>query len=109
MPSGPTKVGKFNFGENVFIMHSDENPLFFTTSIGLPGGRPSLVNDLLQAAPTIPVYDPNRKGGFGGADSTIHQSITLKPLSYDSKYSDIVLTEEGLRSLKVVGIFECVF
>lgn len=72
-----TKVGKFNFGENVFIMHSDENPLFFTTSIGLPGGRPSLVNDLLQAAPTIPVYDPNRKGGFGGADSTIHQSITL--------------------------------
>ncbi|MFH4967500.1 TonB-dependent receptor [Gaetbulibacter sp. M240] len=72
-----TKVGKFNFGENLYLVHSDENPLFFTTSIGLPGGRPSLVNDLLQAAPTIPVFDPNRLGGYGGADSTIHQSITL--------------------------------
>ncbi|HBO28586.1 MAG: SusC/RagA family TonB-linked outer membrane protein [Leeuwenhoekiella sp.] len=72
-----TEVGKFNFGENVYIVHSDENPLFNTTTIGLPGGRPSLVNDLLQAAPTIPVYDPNRLGGFGGADATIHQSITL--------------------------------
>lgn len=72
-----SKVGKFNFGENFYLMRSDENPLFFTTSIGLPGGRPSLVNDLLQAAPTIPLYDENRLGGFGGADSTIHQSITL--------------------------------
>ena len=72
-----TQLGRFNFGENLYLVHSDENPLFFTTSIGLPGGRPSLVNDLLQAAPTIPVYDPNRVGGFGGADSTIHQSITL--------------------------------
>lgn len=72
-----TKVGRINFGENLYLMRSDENPLFFTTSIGLPGGRPSLVNDLLQAAPTIPVYDENRLGGFGGANSTIHQSITL--------------------------------
>lgn len=72
-----TELGKFKFGENVYIMHSDENPLFDTRSISLPGGRPSLVNDLLQAAPTIPVYDSNRLGGFGGADSTIHQSITL--------------------------------
>ncbi|MGX7668922.1 DNA/RNA helicase domain-containing protein [Flavobacterium pedocola] len=41
-------------------------------------------------------------------DQWSHQSITLKPLSYDSKYDDIVLTEEGLRSLRVVGVFECV-
>lgn len=72
-----TKLGKFNFGENFYLMRSDENPLFFTTSIGLPGGRPSLVNDLLQAAPTIPVYDENRVGGYGGANSVTHQSITL--------------------------------
>jgi len=71
------QLGKFNFGENLYFTHSDENPLFFTTSIQLPGSRPSLVNDLLQAAPTIPLYDPNREGGFGGADSVIHQSITL--------------------------------
>jgi TonB-dependent starch-binding outer membrane protein SusC len=72
-----TQVNRFKFGENVFFMRSDENPLFFTTTLNIPGGRPSLVNDLLQAAPTIPFYDPNREGGFGGADEVIHQSITL--------------------------------
>lgn len=71
------EFGKFTIGENVFFVRSDENPLFNTATINLPGGRPTLVNDLLQAAPTIPVYDSNRLGGFGGADSVIHQSITL--------------------------------
>lgn len=74
-----TDLGKFKFGENVYVMRSDENPLFYTGpfSLFLPGGRPTLVNDLLQAAPTIPLLDPNREGGFGGADAVIHQSITL--------------------------------
>lgn len=71
------EVGKFTIGENMFFVRSDENPLFNTATINLPGGRPTLVNDLLQAAPTIPLRDPNRLGGFGGADATIHQSITL--------------------------------
>lgn len=71
------KFGRFTIGENLFFVRSDENPLFNTASINLPGGRPTLVNDLLQAAPTIPVRDPNRLGGFGGANSVIHQSITL--------------------------------
>lgn len=72
-----TDLGKFKFGENLYVMRSDENPLFNTASINLPGGRPTLVNDLLQAAPTIPLYDPSRLGGFGGADAVQHQSITL--------------------------------
>ncbi|WP_295793539.1 DNA/RNA helicase domain-containing protein [Mucilaginibacter sp.] len=37
-----------------------------------------------------------------------HQSISLKPLSYDSSYQDIVLTADELADLEVVGIFECV-
>jgi TonB-dependent starch-binding outer membrane protein SusC len=72
-----TKRGRLTIGENVYVMRSDENPLFYTTTISLPGNRPSLVNDLVQAAPTIPLYDPNRKGGYGGADQTIHSSISL--------------------------------
>lgn len=74
-----TQLGRVKFGENVYVMRSDENPLFYTGpfTLFLPGGRPTLVNDLLQAAPTIPVYDENREGGFGGADAVIHQSITL--------------------------------
>ena len=74
-----TQLGRVKFGENVYMMRSDENPLFYTGvfTLFLPGGRPTLVNDLLQAAPTIPVYDENREGGFGGADAVVHQSITL--------------------------------
>jgi DUF2075 family protein len=37
-----------------------------------------------------------------------HQSITLKPLSYDSQYRDIEIAEDELSSLIVRGIFECV-
>lgn len=81
-----TDLGRFKFGENIYIMRSDENPLFYTGpfSLFLPGGRPTLVNDLLQAAPTIPVYDENREGGFGGADAVIHQSITLNVPGFNS-------------------------
>ncbi len=37
-----------------------------------------------------------------------HRSIILKPQSFDSSYQDIVLEEDDLSSLKVIGIFECV-
>jgi DUF2075 family protein/Cdc6-like AAA superfamily ATPase len=37
-----------------------------------------------------------------------HRSIILKPLSFDSSYQDIVLEEDELSSLKVIGVFECV-
>jgi DUF2075 family protein/predicted GIY-YIG superfamily endonuclease len=37
-----------------------------------------------------------------------HQLITLKPLSYNTEYDDIVITEDDLAYLKVVGVFECV-
>nr|WP_256534210.1 TonB-dependent receptor [Lewinella sp. JB7] len=72
-------LGKVRIGENIYAMRSDENPLFYNGAFTLfiPGGRPTLVNDLLQAIPTIPVEDPSREGGFGGADAVIHQSITL--------------------------------
>ena len=37
-----------------------------------------------------------------------HESITLKPISYNSSYSAIKLSEDELIGLKVVGVFECV-
>lgn len=37
-----------------------------------------------------------------------HKSITLKPLSFDSYYRDIIISEDELVDLQVVGIFECV-
>lgn len=41
-------------------------------------------------------------------DEWSHKSITLKPLSDIPEYEDIEITEDELRSLKVIGIFECV-
>lgn len=77
---------RLKIGENFYFMRSDENPLFYNGvfTLFLPGGRPTLVNDLLQAAPTIPVLDPNRQGGYGGADAVIHQSITLNVPGFNS-------------------------
>jgi len=42
------------------------------------------------------------------SDQWRHNSITLKPLSYNSEYNDIEINEDELSSLKVIGIFECV-
>jgi DUF2075 family protein/DNA replication protein DnaC len=39
-------------------------------------------------------------------DEWSHQSITLKPLSYNSEYFDIELHDDELNDLKVVGVFE---
>ncbi|MBR07460.1 MAG: SusC/RagA family TonB-linked outer membrane protein [Rickettsiales bacterium] len=94
-----SEFGRFKFGENLLKMHSDENPLFFTTTINLPGGRPTLVNDLLQAAPTIPVYDENREGGFGGADALIHNSITLNVPGLNTLINNSTTVDRTLANL----------
>jgi len=39
-------------------------------------------------------------------DSWVHQSIILKPLSENESYKDIILSEDDLTTLKVVGIFD---
>lgn len=41
-------------------------------------------------------------------DQWSHQSIILKPLSYNLEYDDIVIAEDELSDLKVIGMFECV-
>ena len=43
-----------------------------------------------------------------GDDGWEHQSIVLKPLSNETGYSDIIIREDELSSLKVIGVFECV-
>jgi len=43
-----------------------------------------------------------------GSDSWSHQSIILKPLSSNSTFKDIVLQEDELNDLQVIGVFECV-
>ena len=41
-------------------------------------------------------------------DTWSHESIILKPISFNSEYEDIILEDDELSSLKVIGVFECV-
>ena len=42
------------------------------------------------------------------SESWEHEKITLKPLSTNSDYEDIILEKDETNQLKVVGIFEAV-
>ncbi|MDB5003492.1 MAG: hypothetical protein JWQ34_1717 [Mucilaginibacter sp.] len=41
-------------------------------------------------------------------DQWNHESIILKPRSYNPEYEDIVISEDELAYLQVIGLFECV-
>lgn len=41
-------------------------------------------------------------------DQWSHESIILKPLSFDPGYENIILSEDEVSYLRVMGIFECV-
>ncbi|MEZ4907501.1 MAG: SusC/RagA family TonB-linked outer membrane protein [Saprospiraceae bacterium] len=59
---------------------------------------------LLQTIPTIPVYDSERLGGFGGADNLTQRAITLNVIGYNSLIEN---TNERKRFLgNVWGEFE---
>ncbi|MDQ3843270.1 MAG: TonB-dependent receptor plug domain-containing protein, partial [Bacteroidota bacterium] len=69
--------GILRIGENIFYSHSHENPLTSTSSYDLAGALPPLINTLVFAIPTMPIYDPNREGGFAGTLSDLHDVISM--------------------------------
>jgi TonB-linked SusC/RagA family outer membrane protein len=71
-----TEKGIFKIGESVYYTHSHENALTNSAAF-LTGNRPPLINDLLMSIPTMPLYDPNRVGGYGGTSSNIERAIVL--------------------------------
>lgn len=75
--------GIFKFGQSLSYARSNENALVTGDGV-LPGGRPPLINDLVFAIPTMPLYDAARKGGFGGTSSEIHNAISLNGIGYNS-------------------------
>lgn len=86
--------GRFKFGQTLLFSKSHENALVTGDGI-LAGGRPPLINDLVFAIPTMPVYDPNRLGGFGGTASEIHDAISLNGIGFNSlitNYTDVQRT-----------------
>ncbi|RZJ68675.1 MAG: TonB-dependent receptor [Flavobacterium sp.] len=80
------KLGKFRFGAK--LSYSDSNKDSFSEY--LPGT--SNILNLLQAIPTMPVYDENRLGGYGGADNFTQRAITLNVIGWNN-----LVKNEGYR------------
>lgn len=105
--------GRFRFGQTVAYAHSKENALVTGDGI-LAGGRPPLINDLVFAIPTMPLYDPARLGGYGGTSSDLHDAISLNGIGFNdlitnnttvgrlitNVWSEVNLLKTGSQSLK---------
>ncbi len=76
-------LGIVRLGQSIAYTYSHENALVTGDGI-LAGGRPPLINDLVFAIPTMPLYDPNRLGGFGGTASDLQDAISLNGIGFNS-------------------------
>ncbi len=68
------KKGIFSFGAKFAYTQSHKVNNANTREHAVFGGS---VTSLLTAIPTMPVYDPNRLGGYGGSDNNTQRAITL--------------------------------
>lgn len=75
------KRGIFNFGAKVAYTNAEKIGAENTRDHAVFGGA---VTSLLTAIPTMPVYDPNRLGGFGGSNNTTQRAITLNVVGMNS-------------------------
>ncbi len=75
--------GIFRFGESFNYTHSHENTLTFRDDI-LLGGIPPMVVSLVEAIPTMPVYDPSLLNGYGGSNSEYNGANSLNVIGINS-------------------------
>nr|WP_315254983.1 TonB-dependent receptor [uncultured Flavobacterium sp.] len=68
--------GKFKYGTKISYTQSDKEN--FNTYFG------TAISGLLTAIPTIPLYDENRLGGYGGADSNTQRAISLNVIGFNN-------------------------
>lgn len=73
--------GKFRFGAKMAFTSSTKDG--FTEYLA---GTSGILN-LLQAIPTMPVYDPNRLGGYGGTDNSTQRAIALNVIGWQNLVS----------------------
>lgn len=72
------KKGKFKYGAKIAYTQSDKE-IFNEYNAGQ-----TVVSDILGAVPTMPVYDPNRLGGYGGTDNLTQRAISMNPIGYNN-------------------------
>jgi TonB-dependent starch-binding outer membrane protein SusC len=75
--------GIFKVGQAFNYVHSHENTLTFRDDI-LLGGIPPLINSLLNAIPTMPVYDAANLNGFGGSSDIYNGANSLNGIGINS-------------------------
>lgn len=74
-----TKKGRFKFGESMYYSYSDK--------INLTSSQwGNTMVDLVLATPTIPVYDENNLGGYGGAKDNIHAQIIPNMIAFNNLF-----------------------
>ncbi len=73
--------GKFNFGAKIALTNATKVGTEETREHAVFGGP---VTSMLTAVPTMPVYDPNRLGGFGGSENNTMRAITLNVVGMNS-------------------------
>ena len=81
--------GIFKIGQSFSYTHSHENSLTFRDDI-LLGNIPPLINSLVMAIPTMPVYDPANLGGFGGSNSEFHGENSLNGIGVNHLFTNYV-------------------
>lgn len=72
--------GKFNYTQSHKV-----NPYNGTQSKAVFGGA---VTNVVTAIPTMPVYDPKRLRGFGGADNATQRAITMNVIGMNALLED---------------------
>jgi len=75
--------GIFKVGQSFNYVHSHENSLTFRDDI-LLGGIPPLIGSLLNAIPTMPVYDAANLNGFGGSSDIYNGANSLNGIGINS-------------------------
>ncbi len=75
--------GIFKVGQSFNYVHSHENTLTFRDDI-LLGGIPPLIGSLLNAIPTMPVYDAANLNGFGGSSDIFNGANSLNGIGINS-------------------------
>jgi TonB-dependent starch-binding outer membrane protein SusC len=81
-----SEKGRFKVGTSLYYMHSYEDALTFRPDV-LAGNRPTLIADLVQAIPTMPIYDPKNLGGFGGTEADLQRAISLNVIGVNKMFT----------------------